>query len=187
MGKTVLASFIARKLKAAYFHATARGALKVAQSDYMFNILDNVERTTLLSGLPVVLDRFWPSEACYGPVLRPDGRPIVHNGITAVHLPTCPNNEIFGRLSKLDPIYIFCLSNDAVERYKQAQAREEAAGHLYSLEDYTAIYQNYGRLATKLINDNVPVSLYSIEAYGSNLDAYLNDVISLYGKKEIQA
>lgn len=183
MGKTVLAKFIARKLKAAYFHSTAAGALKVAQADYMRNTLDNVIQCVSLSGLDVVMDRFWPSEVCYGPVLRPDGRPIVHDGITAVHLPTCPNNEIFATLVPFNPIYIFCLSDNPIENYQLAKDREISKGHLYSLEDYSEIYQNYLNLATKLMKDSIKLSVYNITTHGSNLDAYVEDVISLYGNK----
>ena len=186
MGKTVLAKFIANKLKAAYLHSTAAGALAVAQKDYIQNVLNNVRDTVTLAELDVVLDRCWPSEHCYAPVLRPPGRPITRDGITAVNLPVPMSSDFFSQLQAFNTVYIFCFSANPLEKFKAHQSSPKERAHQYSEQEYVEVYHNYTNLAMRLAKDDVPVSFYSIEEHGATLDTYINDVISLYGKKETQ-
>lgn len=181
MGKSTLAKQLAITLKAAYFHATAKGALAVAQTDYMRNILHNVKTCVTLTGVDVVMDRFWPSETCYGPVVRPRGRCLSIPGIVSNYLPLFPSQELFADLQNLDPIYIWCMSN-----WKQAEKRylENVDGsHPYAIDTYQQIYENYSKLAKKMLDDGVTGTVYSIEKNGENLQQYIDTLIKDYAQE----
>jgi hypothetical protein len=181
MGKTVLAKQLAITLKAAYFHATAKGTLQVAQIDYMRNILYNVKTCVTITGVDVVMDRFWPSEVCYGPVVRPFGRCITLPGLVSSSRQPFPSQEIFARLQELDPVYIWCISP-----WKQAEKRylENVDGsHPYPIDKYQEIYENYSKLAQKMLDDGVAGTVYSIEKSGNNLQQYVDTLIKDYAQE----
>lgn len=181
MGKTVLAKQLAITLKAAYFHATAKGVLQIAQKDYMQNILHNVKTCASVTGVDVVMDRFWPSEVCYGPVLRPQGRLISLPGLVSNIRPAFPSQELFASLQALDPIYIWCISpwQQAAQRYK-----ENIDGtHPYTLDQYQQIYENYSTLAQKMLDDGVTGHVYSIEKQGKNLLEFIDKLIKTHAQE----
>lgn len=184
-GKTTLAKYLARELKAAYFHSSARGSLKLAQYDYLRNVLDNVNNCKLLSDLPVVLDRHWPSEECYAPVLRPSGR-FVYNGNTVQVANPVPTGEFFAQLEKLNAVYIFCLASDPEEAIKRHEAQQDP-DHPYSVQQYVKVYYNYIALARKLLQDGVKLTYYSIEQDGHQLDKFLQKILTIHEEKKIQA
>lgn len=171
-GKSTLARFIASELKAVYLHSTARGVLKMAQRDYMHNMISNVEETVSLSGLPIVLDRSWPSEECYAPVTRPTGQILTCEGIVSPNTVRPPNHEYYSRLKRLNAKYVFCLSHKAIERHEA----DKNPDHAYTVQQYIAIYNNYVRLFKNMLDEDK--FLYILEESGNDLTAFTKRLIT---------
>ena len=145
-GKSTLAKAIARSLNATYWHITNTPLLAPATVDYMTNGLANA-KANLNLGRHVVFDRFWPSEVCYGPVLRPDTNAV-------------ENGSILQELTRhLDPIYIFCKDVDGVGTAIARHNKNKNADHPYRDEVYGQIYLNYLQLRV-MLGDNVQVMSY---------------------------
>lgn len=157
-GKTSLAKFIARRLKAMYFHAVGNKSLHLGMEAYHRNILDCVYDTMLLSELNVVLDRHWPSEVCYGDVLRPG----IHHSINY------PANEFFARIQQLGGRYIFCSSEKSSER----QSNPKVHNAPYKWEDYENIKHSYETLYSTMKADDVAIARYCIEEHGHDLGTF---------------
>lgn len=137
VGKTTFARHLAKELGGVYNHTTCTSKLAPAMLDYQLNVLSNAQ-INLNAGHHVVLDRLWPSEACYGPVLRPDTM-IDPQRIRMV-------------TSNLDPVYIFCLHEHGVDAaIKQHEANLDPA-HPYNQEVYMQIYRGYEVLAMAMQN-----------------------------------
>lgn len=134
-GKTTFSKHLATELGGLYWHMTCTRLLAPAMADYQLNAVENA-KVNMDFGSHVVFDRLWPSEACYGPVLRPgtmiDPTPIRH------------------AISKLDPVYIFCLdSAPGIEGARRASARHQRhldPAHPYDEETYLRVYMNYWEL-----------------------------------------
>jgi len=172
-GKSTLAKHLAQKLGAAYFHSSAKGALKVAQKDYLFNILDSVEQTMYGSNLPVVLDRHYLSEMCYAPVMRPRGQPILAGEIVSINKSLVPTGEMFARIQQLNPIYIVCLSDKALENHRENVDKD----HPYSDAQYVAIYNNYIKVVRQFVNDSIPVHVYDIAQWDKNVEGFIEKLL----------
>lgn len=158
MGKTSLARFIARRLNAMIFHATAKG-IQNDQAGYLLNILHNVEENMALHDCPVVLDRHWPSEVAYAPVLRP----------TKMH----HTHELFAKCVELEAQYIFCMPQDTNSLLRFVSKQEPGDADLLQ---YKQIMDNYWKLITSLQKDNIKPVLYYIEQHGSDLESFLNSL-----------
>lgn len=155
-GKTALARMIANKLNAAYFHAIHTKALDgQAQFDYLNNLIDNAKVCMTVSGLHVVFDRHWPSEQCYGSVLRGGSLPF---------------GSFFADFIDLDAIYIFCQGNS--KRYLENVDEK----HPYSEKEYLQINEGYTKLAKCLIDCEENVYFYDIDKYGSTMEAFIASI-----------
>lgn len=129
-GKSTLSRALARTLDAVYWHFTSSKTLAPANRDYMVNGLENA-RENLDNGSFVVFDRFWPSERCYGPVLR---GPLYD--VAAVL-------EIEKLTAEFDPIYILCKDIDGLESAVKRHNENQDADHPYREHVYGQIYGNY--------------------------------------------
>lgn len=146
-GKTTLAKALAETLDAVYWHFTSSPALAEANTDYMRNGLENA-RDNLAQGRHVVFDRFWPSEWCYGRVLRPAGR-CVDQALT-----------IRDEAKDLDPIIIFCKDTDGMESAVKRHNANKDPEHPYRDHVYGQIYGNYLMLQTELQHDGTQSCAY---------------------------
>lgn len=161
-GKTTLAKFIARKLGAAYFHATGHKSLHAAMPAYHHNILDNAKVCMEVSGISVVLDRHWPSEECYGRTLR------FEKFVTSAY----SIGEMFAKATTLKAMHVFCFSDTALMR----QCANPDPTHPYTMEQYKKVYEEYLRVAKHMWSDT-GCYLYNLEQSGSNLDKVLDEIL----------
>lgn len=151
-GKSTLARKLAVELNACYHHASGHKSLHPAMFEHHKNILDCAE-INLANGHNVVLDRHWPSELCYGSILRPH----------MAHL--YDFNKMIDRLRALNHggnvvRYIYCSpEGGGWDRYQQTHAdHDQTVFRRLSKEDYYAIHCEYKSLFGKW-----PGIKYSIE------------------------
>lgn len=131
-GKSTLAKELANRLSATLFHATGKRPLYEtigAMTAYHRNILDNTAINVFGLGRPVVLDRHWPSEMCYGPVLRPE----LHSR------EEYPWREMASMLQMMGVTYVWCLSEKSIDEHEKHQDID----HPYTREQYASIYDRY--------------------------------------------
>ena len=151
-GKTTLAKFMAEKFKAAYIHAGYFGGSPQLHARYLEDQLLSA-MACIEAGLNVIMDRHWPSEYCYAPVLRPKTAEaaLLLNSAT--------------RLKELDATYIFCQSEKAVKK----QALHE---HAMPLGDFHTIINNYYILGAELMSTD-KIAFYHLEEDGADINAFL--------------
>jgi thymidylate kinase len=70
-GKSTLARHLAKRLQAAYLHASGHRTLYEAMHAHHAALINDA-KVNLTNGVSVVMDRSWPSEVVYGSVLRPE-------------------------------------------------------------------------------------------------------------------
>jgi len=130
LGKTTLAKRLAKHYDATYWHMTSTKNLSPKQTmhDYSLNALDNVAEN-LANGKSVVLDRFWPSEFCYGSELR-------GIGLTDV-------SEIAEKCANLNPHFVFCFHGHGQNMALKQHKKNVDPDHPYDDELYLRVYQNY--------------------------------------------
>lgn len=138
-GKTTLSKAIASLLNASYWHFTSTKKLAQANTDYMMNGLENA-RDNLELGRHVVFDRFWPSERCYGQVLRPD----TTNAEDALAL--------YEACKDLDPIYIFTADKDGMGQAVRRHQSFKDPDHPYGDVTYGQVYGKYLELQVEMQN-----------------------------------
>jgi thymidylate kinase len=134
VGKTTLAIHLARHIKGLVWHMTCTKLLAPAMKDYQLNAIENAREN--LPAMSVVFDRLWPSEICYGNVLRPAS--MVN--LTPVRMET----------SKLDPVYVFCLDEKGAESAADRHESMQDPAHPYDRETYLQIYAEYEKLVAHL-------------------------------------
>lgn len=158
MGKTSLARFIARRLNAVIFHATAKG-IQNDQAGYLLNILHNAEENMAIHECPIVLDRHWPSETAYAPVLRPEK---MHN-----------MGQCFAKCVEMGAKYVFCmpLNTKSLLRFVDKQEPGDA-----DLNQYKQIVDNYWKVIANMQKDGIKPVLYFIEEHGNDLESFLNSL-----------
>ena len=113
-GKSTLAKKLAEAFHGIYWRLTSGPGLSEheAMALYQRNALDNAQVNIRL-GRVVVLDRHWPSDQVYGPILR--GRP------------SCDGMVMEDLCEQLDAIYIYCYRANAVAE----QAKHKDPDHPY--------------------------------------------------------
>lgn len=166
-GKTTLARFMLNYLTQKqrhvfYFHATHTPSLSNAQHDYQMSILRNAIDYIKLTGGYAIIDRLWPSNTCYGGVLK--------------------NQDVFDPKEIRDLIrnnlgcYIFADCESCVERHEQ----EKDDGHPYDAEQYDKIREAYWRLSAELTRSKDEcVFYYNMDTDGADLLKYLQFPIGI--------
>jgi thymidylate kinase len=157
-GKSSLAKFIALKRKAVYSHASGKKSLHFAMLDYHVNMIENAN-VNLSNGHDVVFDRHWPSEWCYGQVLRKHVSDRYYDFGVIDQL-----------LRNIFPIYIFCESHESFKRHAMSH---DDTDHKYQKEQYVQICGEYNMLAEK-----IKPFRYSIEEHGTDMGKFLEGVMS---------
>lgn len=161
-GKSTLSKYLAKELNAHYMHASGHKSLYPSMFEHHKNLLDNAE-VNLDNGHDVVIDRHWPSELCYGSVLRPE---LVDK---------YDYLAMIERLRSLNAVYIYCHSESVIaayDRYKETHKdhdetmfRQLSREHYIAIAgEYRGIFQNGGE---KQLNS--PIN-YTIEEYGMRLE-----------------
>lgn len=125
VGKTTIAKYLARYYDAIYWHMTCSSTLAPAMLDYQSNCLDNII-DNMLMGRNVIIDRHWPSEVCYGSVLRKVDTDLIRK-------------RFEGKLRELGARYIFCFNPKAGELHEA----DKDPDHPYDADIYDEIYRNY--------------------------------------------
>jgi thymidylate kinase len=154
-GKSRLAQELARVQHSFYWHSTATKALRPGLADYHMNIARN-----MVSNSPgnkqLVLDRFWPSEICYGPVFGRD--------LTEYISKLRPIVEF---AESLFPVYVFCSARDTVKRF--AEHNDEHVDPMHDMDeiDYMNISANYYGLAGAMMDAGYTVVWYDYELHGT--------------------
>lgn len=129
VGKTTLALALAKALGSPVLHLTCTSKLAPGMVDYHLNAIENAKTNMDLHGKGFVLDRHWPSEACYGAHFR---------GITISDL-----QESIAAADKLEPVYIFCMDPYGVESAAARHRENQDPAHPYKDDDFKIIYRNY--------------------------------------------
>lgn len=130
VGKTTLAKHFAASIGAVYWHMTCTSKLAPAMLDYQLNAVANANAN--IDRCSVVFDRLWPSELCYGKVMRPD---------------TMINPSIIRQaVSELDPVYIFCLDERGAEFAANRHDQLIDPAHPYDRAAYLRVYREYEEL-----------------------------------------
>jgi len=160
-GKSTLAKFIARELRAAYFHAVGKKNLHQGMTEYHVNMVENALVCLDVSDMNVVFDRHWPSEVVYGQILRV----AMHDRYYEIH-------KVLHMLDMVKPThelhYIFCTSNEAHNRQMVDQT-----DHPYTSEEFAQIYGEYEALRSRLPQNEFNVHYYHLETHGSDIHGYL--------------
>jgi thymidylate kinase len=142
-GKTTFAKQLAESLGGIYWHMTCTKLLAPAMADYQMSAVSNAE-VNLIAGSHMVFDRLWPSEECYGKVLRPN---TMINPAAIRHA-----------VSKLDPAYIFCLDSapgtEGAYRSSRRHQQHLDPAHPYDEETYLSVYANYWQLYNTMRETN---------------------------------
>lgn len=156
-GKTTLAKFIARRRRAAYYHATGHKSLHEGMEAYHRNIINNAKVSMQVSGIDVVIDRHWPSEEIYGPITRPD----LHDRIDY------PSMEFKHELESMGVLYIFCLSEESWKRQQEETKHDPWEPGIYKM-----ISTTYDSMFTRMVDADMNAFKYSIEDDGADMAAY---------------
>lgn len=133
-GKSTLAKHAAQQLNACYIHSSGAKPLHTGMLDYHKSQLSNAA-VNLEQGRNVVMDRFWPSEYCYGQVLRPHISDRIYDFV-----------EILTLTAKLKPVYVFCDDVDVVLRH---EANKDSS-HSYSQGQFQRIVDEYRKLTEEM-------------------------------------
>jgi thymidylate kinase len=159
-GKTTLAQeFVKRGF--AYLHASGKSFLHEHMQDYHEHIIMQA-KMMLANGMNVVIDRLWPSEACYGLELRSD---LQHKYSFA---------KIRELLKPLKPHYVFCLSPSGLARHIHSH---QDLDHQYTSEVYKKVFTNYQTLFCDMVNQgNDTFFSYDLEQEGHDMEAFINYV-----------
>lgn len=161
-GKTTLAGLIAEKLIAVQLKCTASPAMFQGLHDYHMNMLHNA-KLNLDLGQRVVMDRFWMSEVCYGPVM---GRPEYDS------------SSICRELVKLDRVYVFTDTSKAGEDYANGMDDFDPAHHLTPLQ-FRQIRSNYYNVFESERNiSRVENYDYTKQGSGEQLEAFIESLLS---------
>jgi hypothetical protein len=166
-GKTTLSKWIATQRRGGWIHASGGKELHEGMLTYHMSILGAAEH--MLDYMDVVLDRFWPSEWCYGRALKRS-----FNGYDLT--------KILSRLNKLHCIYVFC--SNAGSNDRQLVSKSD---HLYDRQEYEAILREYeflqaairGEFKTPLAHliqegtTNAQVFTYDFEREGYQMTNFL--------------
>lgn len=155
-GKTSLAKFIARAKGAIYWHSSGAKSLHLSMWDYHASIIDSIV-VNLRNDRSVVLDRHWPSELCYGTVLRPH--------VMARY----DFKKMLLKLVAHAPIYIFCGDEHVQERH----SAEKNMDHPYDASTFAAICQEYRRLEEEFLGDKWH---YSITEHGADMASFVKEL-----------
>lgn len=178
-GKTTLAHEICKQTGAKYLHLTYRWKDKIF--DYHTAAIRWAARQTC----PVVIDRWWPSEAIYAKAFRGGS--------------TWP---LQGRMcervaKKFGVVYVFCLPDDiqsAVANHAELkQHREEMYDDIAAVVDLylklwrgESTHQDKGQYIDQLIrtggiNDHKDKILYTISDWGHAMDLFIERVATMAG------
>ncbi len=127
-GKTMFAKELAQNIGGLYWHITrTKEFTDAAWIDYYFSSLMNVQNY-LARGHNVVLDRAWPSEYCYGQILRKSSWADI--------LPLKQATRF------LNPYFIYCMDSTAQAASSRHKRLIDKA-HPYNDAEFKAIYQAY--------------------------------------------
>jgi thymidylate kinase len=167
-GKSSLAKFMAREMRSVYVHASGDKSLHDEMLRYHQTLLTDA-KVNLDNGLNVIMDRHWPSEWCYGRILRP-------------HLADRYGFKyVEEMLLHLEPIYIFCHSATAFERHFEIHKQED---HSYTRDDFKKIVDEYRKLHMQVLDESLHglrprqvVLEYSIEKHGHDLKTFTDFVM----------
>jgi thymidylate kinase len=162
-GKTTLAKYFAKKLKAAYIHARGHRGLHRVMHKYHENLLECAE-ATLANGVDVVIDRHWPSERIYGRIFRPETQQLYDF------------TSIMDRVKALNPIYVFCTTSpDTFETHFKLH---ETTDHRYTHAEFSQLCDDYRALSKCMTTDGYVVCKYSIDQEGKDMDNFLKQVLA---------
>lgn len=153
VGKTTLAQHMQQELGAEYLHLSYRWP------DHMFEYHHAAIRWAIRKShkKPVIIDRWWPSEALYAAEYRGGSKwPWINHALDAI----AQQNNV---------LYIYCLPEDLesyAKRFDQVkQEREEMYDNTVGVaKRYLDLWEIY-----KARRDHMR---YSIETYGKNLSAF---------------
>ena len=146
-GKSTLARAIAYRYNAVYWRLTSGKGLSEhdAMALYQQNALDNAE-INIEQGRVVVLDRHWPSDQVYGPILR--GRPSL------------AWEPVEKRCQDLNALYIHCFRSNAVAEH----AKRKDPDHPYEDEIYQRVVTQYD-LFFSALRERQPVIGYYLDNF----------------------
>lgn len=135
VGKTTLATVLACRLNAMYWHTDPM----LEQYRHDEAILTNIEYNLCQLRRSVVLDRHWPSECAYGPVFRPNA-------------PKYDWHSLAHSIELMHGVYIFCNSKDGYKHQMATANKPLTEGEYHEVENrYEAISHAINETPVKLI------------------------------------
>lgn len=141
VGKTTFCKQLVSCINAQYPKGAAVGlrttfskALQEGMLDYQTALFRDIQGI-IDSGMVVVLDRSWPSEAVYAPVFRP--------------LAKGPLTQVKIMAEQFAPAYIF-LEREDVEK---AHAEKKDKAHPYNKRQFAKVVKGYKKLAQEMGED----------------------------------
>ncbi len=163
-GKSTLAKFLTRKLSASYMHMSGHRSLHQGMLEYHSETLASA-KFTLDCGTPVIIDRHWPSEWCYGKTLRPSVTSMVYDF-----------ERVLKELEPMTPIYIFCQRKTVSVRNQFLQLDE---AHPFDESDYTIIHSEYHSLVESMVESKrYHVIQYDRDVQGHDLASFTKEVLN---------
>lgn len=140
VGKTTLTQNLARILRQEYMrvtvtmHTTYTKALAPGMGDYQVALFKDIA-ANLQAGYRVILDRSWPSDVVYRPILRPKSEDF--------------STKIKLLAEQFRPTYLFLERTDVIE----AHSENKDAAHPYTKRQFTKIVKAYKALAESMFGD----------------------------------
>jgi thymidylate kinase len=140
VGKTTFVRNLAATIRLQYLRVTmtmrttCSKALIPGMLDYQTALMKDVSEN-IAAGYLVILDRSWPSDAVYQPILRPK-------------TPSCVT-EVKLMVEQFKPVYIFIERADVIE----AHTKEKNKAHPYGKREFTKIVKAYKELAESMYGD----------------------------------
>ena len=175
VGKTTLAKELVRQTGGKYFH------LRYRWPDKIFDYHTAIIRYAARSDVPVIIDRWWPSEAVYASCYR-DGSPWPLQGRMADRV-----------ARKLGAVYIYCLPDSIEDAVRKHKKRQRIRYEMYSnIRLVTEMYWKlwYGDIEHKDsgnyvdflirnggVHDKDDHMLYKISEWGHMLDLFVERAI----------
>jgi thymidylate kinase len=156
-GKTTLAKKLTQLTRGVYLHASGRTDIHQCMQAYHHELLKTAEQNLDLGAPAVILDRHWPSELCYGAILRPH-HPYPYDAKGMVNL-----------CHALGAVYIYCNGTAGIDEHHKTHAQSDH--HYQQTElvkvniEYAILFEDLSKSALVRDYDRSRVALHDVELW----------------------
>ena len=157
-GKSTLAKHISEKIHAKIIKSSGPKSIQCSmEAHHLLNAGMAADLTS--KGVPVVLDRHWPSEWCYASTLRRE-ECLKYPGISIMRM-----------VNNLSPTYIYCTSDVGYETHLLSHGIAES-DHCYTRQQYESVSRKYEMLFSHMGHIK-----YHLESDGRDIATFLGNIL----------